>query len=334
MLSVIAKAIYYPLKIYIFVLGNLYFRKIKITGYKNLSPKGPVILAINHQNALIDALLISGFFWRNTYFITRGDIFHSPVISKILHGLKMLPVYRFHDGYQGMKRNDETFENGRKKLMQGNVIGIFPEGSHSLLYKVRPLKKGVARLAFMTEEATNFSSGLVVVPVGIQYESHFGPDGRTLISIGKPIVVADFKEMYISNQNMANEQFLHVLLERMKALVIDIQGDYDEIYRQFIEKRIYRNDLIDQLHVDQTLVHAIENSTPFIQVNEKLPVYKKAMAAIWHFIGFIPKSIVDMLVRKFTKDPHYYGSMRFIYSIFLYPIFFLLLILVIRFSVS
>jgi 1-acyl-sn-glycerol-3-phosphate acyltransferase len=337
MVSVIASVLFYPLKIFVFIVGKLYFREIKIRGKANLPPNGPVILAINHQNALLDALLINAFFWRNTYFITRGDIFRSPIISKILHGLKMLPVYRLRDGYHEIKRNDDTFETSRNKLHNGRVIGIFPEGSHSLLYKIRPLKKGVVRLAFMTEEATNFSSGLVVVPVGIQYESHFGPDGRTLISIGKPIIVADFKEMYNSNPNLANEQFLHVLSERMKALVIDIQGDYDEIYRQFIEKRIHRNDLNDQLSSDQALVQAIENSTQLIQVNEKVLVYKKALTAIWqpvwHVIGFIPKSLVDVLVIKFTKDPHYYGTMRFIYSIFLYPIFYILLILVIRFSV-
>ncbi|MDZ7607386.1 MAG: lysophospholipid acyltransferase family protein [Cyclobacteriaceae bacterium] len=338
MLSVIANAIYYPLKIYLFVVGNLYFRKIKITGHENVPTKGPVILAINHQNALLDALLISALFRRNIFFFTRGDLFRSPVTNKILRGFKMLPVYRLRDGYKDTKRNDETFEASRKKLLKGGVIGIFPEGSHNLHYKIRPLKKGVARLAFITEEATDFASGLVVVPVGIQYESHFGPDGRTLISIGEPIKVADFKEIYISNQNLANERFLHALSERMKTLVIDIQGDYNEVYRKFMERRVYRNDLTDQLITDQALVRAIEKNTPFIQENEKVPDYKKALATlwkpIWFFIGFIPKSLVNILVRKFTRDPHYYGSMRFIYSIFLYPIFFLLLILVIRFLVS
>jgi len=334
MLSVIAKVFYYPLKIFVFILGNLYFRQIKITGHKNLPAKGPVILAINHQNALLDALLISALFRRNTFFITRGDIFRSPVINKILRGLKMLPVYRLRDGYFGIKRNDETFETSRKKLLEGRVIGIFPEGSHSLLYRIRPLKKGVARLAFITEDAANFSSGLMVVPVGIQYESHFGPDGRVLISIGEPIKTADFKDAYSSNQNHANEQFLHVLSEKMKTLVIDIQGDYNEIYKQFSEKRIFRNDLTDQLWADKALVQAIENNTPFTLVSEKVPLYKKAISTIWRpiwvLISFIPKFLVDMLVRKYTKDPHYFGTMRFIYSIFLYPIFFLILVLGIR----
>ncbi len=312
---------------------KLYFRQIKIMGRENLPSEGPVILAINHQNALLDALLINALFRRNSFFITRGDIFRSPVMNKILRGLKMLPVYRLRDGYHGIKRNDETFEAARKMLLHGKVLGIFPEGSHSLLYKIRPLKKGVARLAFMTEEATNFTSGLVVVPVGIQYESHFGP-GRTLISIGEPIHTSDFKDTYYSDQNLANERFLHVLSERMKGLVIDIQGDYEEIYRQFTDKRIFRNDIADQLKSDQALVQAIEKNTPHIQSNEKVPVYKKVIDVMWHpiwaFIGFLPRHLVNLLVRKFTRDRHYFGTMRFIYSIFIYPIFLLILVVAIR----
>ena len=336
MLTFVANVFYHPLKIFVFILGHLYFKQLKIIGRENLPIKGPAILAINHQNALLDALLISAYVKRSTYFITRGDVFKKPIISKILHGLKMLPVYRLRDGYFGIRRNDRTFETVKKLLLQDRLVGIFPEGSHSLLYKIRPLKKGVARLAFMTEETSDFSSGLQVIPIGIQYESHFGPTGRTLITIGKPIQVADFKNIYLSNQNQAYDQLLHILSTNLKSLVIDIQGDYDKIYNQFIEKRIFKNHLSDQLQADQSLVRSIETNIPFTLKSEKVPDYKKVIYNTWNpfwlFMGFIPKYLVDMLVRKFTQDPHYYGTMRFIYSIFLYPIFFLLVLLVIMLS--
>jgi hypothetical protein len=196
------------------------------------------------------------------------------------------------------------------------------------------LKKGVAHLAFMAEESANFSSRLSVVPVGIQYDSHFGP-GRTLISIGEPIKISEFREVYYSDPNLAFKQLLRELSDKMKRLVVDINGDYDEIYKQFTETRIFRNNICDQLSSDQALVQALEHHTPLPQVNDKVPLYKKIIDTIWQplwiFIGFLPKFFVDMLVRKYTHDPHYFGTMRFIYSMFIYPAFFLILGLAIRF---
>ncbi|MGB5417843.1 1-acyl-sn-glycerol-3-phosphate acyltransferase, partial [Algibacter sp.] len=75
-----------------------YFRRIKIHDVQNVPKSKPVLLLSNHQNALLDALLIGTKCNRSAYFLTRASVFNKPVIAKILESLQMLPVYRIRDG--------------------------------------------------------------------------------------------------------------------------------------------------------------------------------------------------------------------------------------------
>jgi 1-acyl-sn-glycerol-3-phosphate acyltransferase len=297
--------------------------------------KGPVILAINHQNALLDALLMSVITWRNPHFLTRADVFENKWINKFLRGLKMLPIYRIRDGYDSVKRNEATFNEANKILSNGGVIGIFPEGSHSLRYKVRPLKKGVARIAFMAEENAGFTLNSKIIPVGIQYESHFLPEGRTLITFGNPIKVSDFKEAYMAEKNRGIDLLLAALHSKLKSLVVHIEStDYENVFNAFKKQRVYKLDLVQQLQADQRLVEAIETDSVFDEKpsypNFAFRIFRFIIDFVWKTLAFIPRKLMDILVEKTTKDPHFYGTMRFSYSIFAYPIFFIILYLLLR----
>ena len=326
---------YYPLKLYIVISCYLYFRKLRVVGLKNIPVRGPVIYAINHQNALLDPLVIHSVSWRNPYFLTRGDIFKNKLVDKFLRGVKMLPIYRIKDGYNSIKMNEVIFETTKEILSKGGVVGIFPEGSHSLLYKLRPLKKGIARMAFMTEEAGDFNLNVQVVPIGIQYESHFFTKSRTLVSCGKPIRIADYKQTYLQDQNKAFDELLDEISKRLKLLMLNIESkDYDQVYETYQRKRIYKKNLKNQLISDQALVKSIEHGEEFVEQPDKKNLLIKALEntwyMLWSIIGFIPKSVVNFIVIKTTKDSHFYGTMRFTYSMFLYPIIYLALYFLVK----
>lgn len=119
--------------------------------------------------------------------------------------------------------NEEIFEAAKDILLKGGTMGIFPEGTHGLKYKIRPLKKGFARIAFLAEEAADFNLNVQVVPIGIHYESHFFPSGRTLIRFGKPIRVADFKEAYMQDPNIALGEVTEKLSDGLKSIVLHIE---------------------------------------------------------------------------------------------------------------
>ncbi len=336
MIVALGNLYYYPLKLYVFIASYLYFRKLRVVGRENIPIKGPLIFAINHQNALLDALLLSVISWRNPHFLTRADVFNNTYVDKFLRGLKMLPIYRIRDGYDSIKMNDAIFEAAKKILSRGGVVGIFPEGSHSLLYKIRPLKKGVARIAFLTEESANFDLNLQIIPIGIQYESHFFTKGRTLISFGKAIKVSDYKEIYANDKNKGHEKLLQNISDEFKSLILNVddKSDYDQVMKSFYEKRVIKTNLVNQLRADQELVDAIEDGRDFEEIADKKNVLgwilEKSWNYLWKVVGFIPKLIVDRLVLKSTKDPHFYGTMRFAFSIFLYPIIFLILFFLVK----
>ena len=287
----------------------------------------------------MDALLLSVLSWRNPHFLTRADVFKNQFIDKFLRGLKMLPIYRKRDGIDSMKMNEAIFAAAKKILTAGGVVGIFPEGSHSLTYRIRPLKKGIARIAFLSEEAADFQLDLKIIPVGIHYESYFLSSGRTLVTFGKPIRVADFKDDFKINQNVAFENLTSYLRERMKEHVIHFGNneDYEKNLTIYQEKRIYKRDLTEQLHADQALVKAIESGGSFDEKSDKRNIVMSAFwntwILLWKIISFIPKTLVDPIIKKTVKDPHFYATMRFGYSIFLYPIILMALYFFIRFLV-
>ena len=329
---------YYPLKLYVVISCFLYFRKLRVTGLKNIPAKGPLIYAINHQNALLDPLVVHSVSWRNPYFLTRADIFNNKFVDQFLRGIKMLPIYRIRDGFDSIKMNEAVFESAKEILTKGGVVGIFPEGSHSLLYKMRPLKKGVARIAFMTEEAADFKLNVQIIPIGIHYESHSSTKGRTLVTYGKPINVADYKQTYQQDQNKAFNELLTEISDRVKLLILNIESkDYDRVYEAYKNKRVFKINLKKQLKADQTLVDSIEHGGKFEETSDKknllLQALENAIRMLWNITHFIPKSIIDLIVKKKVKDPHFYGTMQLAYSMILYPIFFLILYFLIRFFV-
>lgn len=339
MIVKIGNLYYYPLKLYIFIASFFYFRKLRVTGRENIPWKGPVIFAINHQNALLDALLLSVISIRNPHFMTRADVFKNGIADKFLRGSKMLPIYRSRDGFDSIKKNEATFEEANKILQNGGVVGIFPEGSHSLTHKIRPLKKGVARIAFMAEESAGFTLNSRVIPIGIQYESYFYPEGRTLISFGEAIAVSDFEKNFREDKNKGIDQLISKITDDLKALIVNIENpDYDGVLQSYKKQRVFRSNLVEQLKADQQLIKALEEDAPFKLTNQKRSFLHVALISVWNglwkVLAFIPRMLVDKLVIKTTKDPHFYGTMRFGYSIFIYPFFYLIMYFLIRSWVS
>ncbi len=326
---------YYPLKLYIVISSFLYFRKLRVTGLKNIPVKDPVIYAINHQNALLDAFVVHTVSWRNPYFLTRADIFKNKFADKFLRGVKMLPIYRKRDGFNSIKMNEAIFEATKEILMDGGVVGIFPEGSHSLKHRLRPLKKGIARIAFMTEDEADFKLNVQIVPIGVQYESYFSPKGRTLVTFGKPIRVADYKQAYLEDQNIAFKELLSEISARIKSLIVNIENkDYDKVYEAYKNKRVNKTNLKNQLKSDQALIESIENGRIFEETPDKknflFRILGNSWYMLWQIVGFIPKSVVNILVKKTTKDPHFFGTNRFAFSMVIYPIIFLMLYYLLR----
>ncbi len=179
------------LRYYVDIVMKLSYRKIKYVGKEFIPRDGAIILAPNHTNALMDAMVVLGMDHSPKVFVARADIFRNPKIAKILKWLKIMPIMRMRDGYEEVKKNNETIERAVDVLRDRVPFCIFPEGTHQTKYSSLPLAKGIFRIAFQAQELMP-DMPLYIVPVGIRYGSFFRFRSTVRVQIGEPINVGRF----------------------------------------------------------------------------------------------------------------------------------------------
>lgn len=184
------------LRIYYLLLGfgvQVYFRRIYLSGFRHIPPGGPIWLNSSHSNAFLDSILLGLFSKRSLWYLARSDVFKNPVVAKVLNAHGLLPIYRLEEGFQGLSKNEETFATCYKKFAEGQAITIYPEGNCIRESRLRPLKKGSARIVQGLFQYEPFrSKKLPVSAVGLNYDfpDKFGSDLHVCIS--EPMEAADF----------------------------------------------------------------------------------------------------------------------------------------------
>lgn len=320
----IEKIIYHYLKAYCTVALWFYFRRWQIHKYAPI-PDGPVIFVANHQNAFLDAILMICSTRRTPWSLTRANVFNKPLVKKFLTIIKMLPVYRFRDGFSTLRKNDEMMESCVNFLTQGKCILIFGEGNHNDQYFLRPLQKGFARIALAAEEKNDWKLGVKIVPVGLQYDSHGDFRSRVLVSFGTPILVNE-----IINSTKTNPENIDRLIkqteEAFNPLMLHIKTDhYDNRLAYLQAHRQIKKDLVEQLKSDQALA---DKANP----TETTPEKPKQENSKWfnpiylyqHINHLLPRWILQWVLRTKVKDPQFIGSLKYALGFVLVPIFYLI----------
>lgn len=204
---------------------RIYYRKFTIAGKENIPANLPVIFAANHQNALMDALAILFAANRPVVFLARADIFKKAIVARLLNFLKMLPVYRIRDGIDSMGQNQQVFGQTADILQSGIPLALLPEGTHSPIKRLQQLKKGVCRIAFMTAEASDFKIDLHIIPTGIDYTSYSKAGTHLLVNYGKPVIIADYYDLYRKNPQKAIAKLRDDLAIAIKKLMIHVEDE-------------------------------------------------------------------------------------------------------------
>ena len=224
--------LYDVLRYYVDFVMKLSYREIKYVGKEFIPKDGAVILAPNHTNALMDAMVVLGMDHRPKVFVARADIFRNPKIAKILKWLKIMPIMRMRDGIEEVKKNNETIERAVDVLRDRVPFCIFPEGTHQAKYSSLPLAKGIFRIAFQAQELMP-DMPLYIVPVGIRYGSFFRFRSTVRVQIGEPINVGKFikehSDLAPAEQMTAIKD---LLTERIHNSIFHIPNDenYEAMY--------------------------------------------------------------------------------------------------------
>ena len=167
---------------------HFFFRRVVVAGAHRVPQDRPVVMVANHQNALLDPVVLCISTNAQLNWLTRADVFKNPLVNRFLRRINMLPVYRERDRVADLHdRNNEIFSMCYERMKNYSIIGIFPEGTHRGKKQLVPLKKGLARLVIGAHEAG--VRDLCILPVGLDYESFYEPQKNLLVKFGEPIEV-------------------------------------------------------------------------------------------------------------------------------------------------
>ena len=249
---------YRLLKIYATFVHWIFYRRIEVKFRERIPQDRPVLLAPNHQNALMDAmapLLTSG---HDSVFLARADIFKNKFVAGILRLFKILPVYRIRDGASELGKNEEVFQEAMDVLLRKKCpVAIMPEGNHGNKRRLRPLVKGIFRVAFQAQEKYGEQPGVVIVPVGIDYSNYTNFRGKLFLQFGEPIEVNEYYPAYLENQPKTINMIRTRLAEEMRKYMIDIQSeDHYEMY--MLLRNVYNDEMRKQTgHEKKTLYNRL-----------------------------------------------------------------------------
>jgi 1-acyl-sn-glycerol-3-phosphate acyltransferase len=129
--------IYRISKITLYTLFKV-FNRLEVLGSENIPEKGGVIVAANHVSYL-DPPLIAASVKRQVVYLAKEGLFKVPILGSFIR-LFSIPIRRG-------RPQPSTIKEVTKRLGQGELILMFPEGSRSINGQLLDAKRGVGLIA-------------------------------------------------------------------------------------------------------------------------------------------------------------------------------------------
>lgn len=308
----------------------MYFSKIRIRGIGQVPNNKPLLFLANHQNALLDALLVATHSPRKIYFLTRSDVFKNPILKMFFNYLQMIPIYRIRDGKEALKYNEAIFQRCSKLLQRGEAILIFPEGNHSLKRKVRPLSKGFTRFLFAALD-DNPQLDVRLVPIGINYKKAAVFPDKVTVCYGTDIQLLNYydKDAIIDSVNSL-KRVVHQELTTLTTH-IDDEKEYDDIVSYL---KVNGIDFLDPEVANKMVSSYALNSKPVdLEGNRWSKVYSVGKV-LFNIINLPIFLIWTKVIKPKVGELEFLSTVRFMVFLLFYPIFYLLLALILTYVLS
>ena len=197
----------------------IWCRHLRINKKEILNAEGPLLIAANHPNSFLDAILLATIFKSPVYSLARGDAFKNKFIEKILRALKMFPVYRISEGAENLEENYSTFDECIKVFRKNGIVLIFSEGACVNEWYLRPLKKGTARLVLKAWEQ---DISLKILPTGINYSSFSRFGKNVILNFGEIMSREHFGLLSTENEGQKIQRINTALKIRLDIIVLKI----------------------------------------------------------------------------------------------------------------
>jgi hypothetical protein len=118
---------------------------------------------------------------------------------------------------------------------------MFPEAICVQERRLRPLKKGLARILFQTEESFNFNKDVLVIPIGLNYSDAKSFRSKLFIDFGMPMSAKEYQDYFSSDKVKAINDFTKALENRISEhLLIITNKDNDEVVKALEEMFLHQ----------------------------------------------------------------------------------------------
>lgn len=170
--------------------------RIKVIGKENFPKEGGVLLCTNHITN-IDPPVVGITCPRPVHFMAKEELFEKPILKGLLPKVHSFPVKR------GMS-DRKAFRNVLSILKEGNVVGLFPEGTRS---KTGELQEGLAGAGFFALKGEG-----VVMPCAII--GPYKPFKQLKVVYGKPLDVTPYRE-----RKASPEEVTAAIMDEIRKLI-------------------------------------------------------------------------------------------------------------------
>ncbi|MGB3910862.1 MAG: lysophospholipid acyltransferase family protein [Pseudolysinimonas sp.] len=200
-------------------IGRLLFGtlrvKLRVAGRENLPVDGGAVIAVTHFGYL-EFAIVEWVTWlanrRRIRFMAKKGAFKGWPLGALMRNMKHIPVDR--------SAGSHAYDAAVTALRDGELVGVFPEGTVSRSFEVQRLKAGAVRLAQ--------AAGVPLIPVAVWGAHRIlanGAKSKARDRVGVPVYVK-----IGSPVDVAADADIHDASDALRATLQQLTDELQDIY--------------------------------------------------------------------------------------------------------
>ncbi len=202
-----------------------------VRGEEHVPVEGGAILASNHLS-FSDSIFLPLVVRRRVTFLAKADYFTGSglkgrLTAGFFRGVGQLPIDR-----SGGQASEAALQTGLKLLRNGELLGLYPEGTRSPDGRLYRGKTGVARMALEAK--------VPVLPVVMVGTDKVQPIGRKIPHLGRVGVVIGAPLDFSRYEGMEDDRFvLRSITDEIMYELMQLSGqEYVDVYAATMKERL------------------------------------------------------------------------------------------------